>query len=625
MRSPVNMKRPVRLAVVITLAVILYVSVPVLGAVWWAKRIESAAYSGKDLAQSGAKSLVGRDATGAASRFADASAQFSRAQRMLGPQWVARGLSVIPVVGRQYVAARTLVAIGLDGAAAGEQLAAVVQQAQQGGSAKESSTSLSTLLTAGPSHAKAALSLARDAANLAAGLDERGLMPKLAKPVHSIKTAFAQAAPLLSRGERLLALGQYLLSAKHRILLISQDSAELRPTGGFAGSFGIVDVGPSGVRLDSYKDVYTLPNPPGVVTPPRGAIMTRDFSFRDANWWIDFPTSARALLGFWRAYHQPHVDGVVAVDIVTAKALLAVFEPIHLAKYSETFTSENLFKRLLYLIEVKQDGLSTRKDVLVALVTALEQRVLHADTAHLSLSAAALMQSADEKHLQMYFSDSDAQAAVVGLEWSGALAPPPGTTDLLAVSNAMNRASKINIAMDKSAAYDVALMPDGSAATTVTLGYSNVGSFVLPPPEPGVFRDFLRVYRAKGTALRPTAARPPAGSGMAVEGGLPVVYRMFLVARGQHHRETVVTRVPRAWRTSGGRAAYSLFLVKQADLQDVPTTVTITPPAGWRVSSVRARTTATGAALKTTQLDGRARLETPLSSDVILDVGLERR
>jgi len=461
-------------------------------------------------------------------------------------------------------------------------------------------------------------------------------LPQLASAVRSVKAALRKAAPFLDRSGALLSLETYLLSSEHRILVVSQDGAELRPTGGFAGSFGIVEVGPEGVRLDTYRDVYTLPDPPGRVTPPPGARFTKDFGFRDANWWIDFPTSARAMLKFWRRYRQPPVDGIVVVDTVAMKYLLEVLGPLKVPDYSETFTAENLLGRLLYYTQGAGRSLGRGKNghkgVLVALAAELEKRVLEAGPTDLVRSALAMAEAADGKHVQMYFANPGAEAAVVALGWSGQIAPPAGTTDLLAVSNAMNLGSKINMAMKKTIDYEVALKPDRSAESTLVLGYSNVGSYAVPGAS--VFRDWLRVYRAPGTVIA-KGDRP-------VESGLPTEVRTFSVGRGQTRKETVVSRVPAALRSGStqgaiassvptgggppsmpsGASYYRLFIVRQADLEEIPTSVSITPPHGWRVSSVSARLAASGETLPATTEDRRARLALPLPGDVIFDVWL---
>lgn len=622
------------------------VAIPLLAAGSWATGLERAARDGKAQAQVGVASIARRDARAAASEFHSASLSFSRAQAMLGPTWMDRVAEAFPWARRQYTAARTLVEIGLDGSVAGSELAAALLEASSTPSPAASAT-VGSPLTAGRAHIDAALVALGEVADLASRLQEGGLDPRLAGQVRSVKDALREVAPFLRRSAALLPLERYLLSSQHRLLVVSQDSAELRPTGGFVGSYGILDVGPEGFRLEKYADVYTIPDPPGRVPPPPGADMTKDLRFHDANWWLDFPTSARMMLTLWRGAGQPPVDGVIAIDIVAVRDLLRVLGPVRVPSYSETFTAQNLLERLLYLIEIRSANAPGRKGVLVALASELEQRMANLDPKGLFGSVLALAKSADAKHVQMYFVDAGAQKAVLDMGWSGAIAAAPGMTDLLAVSNAMNQGGKINIAMGKSVAYEVALEADGSAEATLVLGYSNTASSAFPWSDSSTFHDYLRVYRARGSVATPGPASSAKGSTMIVENGLPVVVRRFALPAGSTHAETIVTRVPQAWRAGRGVMTprsgvsslaapapaspasdrlghYRLLVVRQADIEDVPTVVTVESPAGWRISSANAWKAASGETLATST-DGRsARLSTPLYGDVILDVEIER-
>ena len=433
---------------------------------------------------------------------------------------------------------------------------------------------------------------------------------------------------MVARSRALLQLKSYLLSGSRRIIVVSQDGAELRPTGGWAGSFGIVNTSPAGVQLESYQDVFVLPDPPGRVTPPPGALQTSDFNFRNANWWIDFPTSAEAMLAFWRTYKQPPVDGIVVVDTVVMSDLLKIVGPITVPRHNETFTSENLLDRLLYLTQVEKGGQRDRKNVLVELATELEKRVLESSPRDLVKSALALGKAADAKHVQMYFTDPNAQAAVDALGWSGRVAPPTGTTDVVAISNAMNKPGKVNVGMKKSIAYDVRLQPDQSAETTLALGYSNTGPYRKSENLPSDFRDWLRVYRAPGTVFPSTG--PDGSKTMTMtEFGFPAEARLFNVRRGESRVETLIARVPGALQmdaaaSPGDGAQYQLYMVRQADLEDIPTTITVSVPPGWRVASAKARLVASGAPLPVTFERDRVLMAVPLSGDLALDVSLAR-
>jgi hypothetical protein len=619
-----DMKRPARVSIVVT-AVAALVILLLAGAAWWATSLSSVASVGKAEAEAGVARLRSLDPTGAASQFGGAKRSFSRANALLGPGWLGAALDKVPVLGRQHSAARALVVLGLRGSVAGAELAAVLQAAPAIRAEGDVPRSLESLVTTRLRRVEAALAALLAAADRAASLDERGLVPQLARQVRSVKAMLRDAGPVLERGRGLLALEEYLLSSTHRILVVSQNGAELRPTGGFSGSYGVIEAGPTGVRLDKWQDIYALPDPryrdvflmpyvPDGFTPPPNAALTSEFGLREANWWIDFPTSARAMLGFWRDYRQPSVDGVVVVDTIAMQYLLEALGPIGVPSFSETFTPENLLTRLLYYTMVK--GGEGRKDVLVALAGELEQRVLGASPGELAKAAQALAKAADAKHVQLYFTDPGAEAAITSLGWSGRIAPPGGATDVLVISNAMNLGSKINMAMKKTIDYQVALAPDRSAESTLTLGYSNTGPYMLAGRNS--FDDWLRISRAPGTVFA------PGGGGYgAVESGLPTEVRTFSVLRGQIHEETVVSRVPAAW-APGAAPRYRLFIARQADLEDIPMTVTVAPPPGWTVSRVSARLTASGAALPTTIEDGTARLAAPLSGDTVFDVALGR-
>jgi hypothetical protein len=604
--------------ILVAIVVVVLVAAASFALASWAKGVSDVAGAGKAQLSAAARSLAAMETTAAASQFASASASFAEVDHSLGSGAVASAVSWIPWVGHQYTTTRALARIGSDVSAAGTVLCGVLRGA--GGSSEASpSAGFVSVLAARQADVSGALSSLIAAADRASALSPVGLVPPLAKAVTSMQASLREFAPLLDKGRAVLPLMRYLLSSDRHILVISQDGAELRPTGGFPGTFGIVDVGPAGLRLEAYRDVYELPDPKPRVPAPPGALMNRNLSFRDANWWLDFPTSARAMLGFWTGAGQPRVDGMIAIDTVLMQELLATTGPLYVSSYKETFTSANLLDRLLYLVELKK---GVGKGVVAALAEALEARVLGAGPSELLKSAGALKQAADSKHLQMYFSDPAAQAAVESLGWSGSVEATSGVTDLLAVSNAMTMPGKVNTAMRKPVAYEVALKADRSADTTLVLSFANTGPF--PMPLPSVFRDWLRVYRIPGTVF---GAAPRSRTATATtEFGLPAQVRTFTLRRGDSHTETLTARVPGAIAidptAASGTLGYRLRIVRQADLVDVPTTVTVTAPAGWAIRSASARFTASGTPVAVTTEGDRVRIAVPLQGDLEFDVRL---
>ena len=88
-----------------------------------------------------------------------------------------------------------------------------------------------------------------------------------------------------------------------RYLVLTQNPAELRPTGGYTGSYGIIGFDRGRVTERTFRDVFLLDFPWDFpyIAPPRELTdyllgPNQPWQFADANWSPDFPTSAQDAL-----------------------------------------------------------------------------------------------------------------------------------------------------------------------------------------------------------------------------------------------------------------------------------------------------------------------------------------
>ncbi|MEK7092940.1 MAG: DUF4012 domain-containing protein, partial [Patescibacteria group bacterium] len=100
-----------------------------------------------------------------------------------------------------------------------------------------------------------------------------------------------------------------------RYLVLFTNSSELRPTGGFPGSYGLLTFEKGRVKDFRADDIY---NPDGqikelVVPPLQLQHITPGWGMRDAAWWIDFPASARKVMSYWQRGGGAAVDGVITI------------------------------------------------------------------------------------------------------------------------------------------------------------------------------------------------------------------------------------------------------------------------------------------------------------------------
>ena len=143
---------------------------------------------------------------------------------------------------------------------------------------------------------------AADAALAGVGEDA---VPQMRTIRDRIRGQIAKYGPLLAdyaRFDDVLPgiLGQ---GGSKRYLVLAQDPAELRPTGGYIGTVSIVEFRDGDMTSHDFQDVFDLDLQPGLayVAPPQAL---RDhllgdvpWLLADANWSPDFPTSASRRFG----------------------------------------------------------------------------------------------------------------------------------------------------------------------------------------------------------------------------------------------------------------------------------------------------------------------------------------
>ncbi len=153
--------------------------------------------------------------------------------------------------------------------------------------------------------------------------------------------------------------------SKKTYLLLFQNSAELRPTGGFIGSYGLLTF-EKGKLLDfNVEDIYSADGQlKGYVEPPapiKEFLGQNTWYFRDSNWDPDFPISAQRAEWFLKKTTNRSVDGVIAVNLPAVKELLKATGTINLTDYNEEVTADNLFERAEYHSEIDFFPGSTQK------------------------------------------------------------------------------------------------------------------------------------------------------------------------------------------------------------------------------------------------------------------------
>lgn len=211
-----------------------------------------------------------------------------------------------------------------------------------------------------------------------------------------------------------------------KYLVLFQNNMELRPTGGFIGSFALLTF--DGGRLSdiSVSDVYSADGQlKGHVEPPgpiKDILGEGGWYLRDANWDPDFPTSAFKIEWFLDKEINAQVDGVIAIDLHLVQNLLSVVGPIMLPDYSKVITSQNLYQTTQEEVESEFFPGSIKKaSFLTALSRQLITELENLDSNKKPESLFKIYQSLEEGHIQIFVHDTNIQKIFNSLGYDGAV------------------------------------------------------------------------------------------------------------------------------------------------------------------------------------------------------------
>lgn len=209
-----------------------------------------------------------------------------------------------------------------------------------------------------------------------------------------------------------------------KYLVILQNNMELRPTGGFIGSFALVTFDKGRMTEIVVNDVYSADGQlKGHVDPPM-AIRTHlgegGWYMRDSNWDPDFANASKKIEWFLDKEVNTKVDGVISVDLNFVQSLLQIVGPIKLVDFDKTITSDNLYE--ITQSEVESNffpGSIKKASFLTGLTNQLILEIKSIKKDKYFLLIKEFYKLLEEKHMQLYFHDENAQEAIDSLNYSG--------------------------------------------------------------------------------------------------------------------------------------------------------------------------------------------------------------
>lgn len=333
-----------------------------------------------------------------------------------------------------------------------------------------------------------------------------GLVSPLKNVVLPLKEQFPSLEESLTRGVEMAAFVPAIAGYPEQktYLFLLQNNTEMRPTGGFIGTYGILKVADGEIVSFTTDNVYNLDSTVEdtlFIDPPWQLLRynnVKQWFLRDANWSPDFPTSAKQAIWFYnREGGKESIDGVVAMTPTVIESLLVLVGPVTVDGI--TFTAENFTATLQYQVEqgfLRQGiPLEERKDIIGDLSDVLMERVLSLPRERWQALWSTLAIDFAEKHILLYDTDPETQEKVESQNWAGHIQSTHG--DFLMVVDANLASLKSDPAVDRTIHYTVDTSQHPHTAT-VQITYTHTGTLSWKTTR---YRTYVRVLTPRGSSL----------------------------------------------------------------------------------------------------------------------------
>lgn len=509
--------------------------------------------------------------TQASAHFVAAKGHFAAAKQIADSSRILRDLEGLPAFGdiakSRHVAVDGIADMGGAISDAGVELATLdgqlIKPASAGG--QQGRTLLTVLNDTNTSLAGVRADLVRAQA-AAAKVDVRVLPSGQQVTFAKARATITSAIGAADEFQRLVPIITELLGGNGpRTYLIEQvNPAELRPGGGFIGTYSVLRADQGTLKLIRSGNATDLigtraaAGDPGYIPPPgpiREFIPNTSWSFIDSNFFPDFATNAAWAENFSQAFLGTKLDGVISIDYYAVAKMLELTGPLAVPGYPITLTYVN-FIDVIVLNDIVADP--AHKAILGAVAGPLMNRVATLPPDKWPALLTALNELSTSRHLQAYFNNAPVEKQVDQFGWSGALNPAAAGDYMMQVESNLG-GTKANYFVVRN--YTVELSRSGGTLHhKVTIDITDNMPFNYRPME--YYHAYIRLYVSANASATSTNLRgvrypnpgPPPGTKM-IDGWVPLFH-------GYGHSAEAVFSYDTPW-TANGRGESQIYWQKQ--------------------------------------------------------------
>lgn len=392
------------------------------------------------------------------------------------------------------------------------------------------------------------------------GIDDSGLFPEVSRPLAEATQSLDDLRQTLNTAadtSRILPAMMGAAGPRNYLVLI-QNNAEIRATGGLPGALAVLHVEDGEIRLEAQSTGSAM----GRFTPPVDVdpVQTQIYSKRlgtfisDVNLTPDFPTAAKAAKSMWEARQGTQLDGVIAVDPVVLAHILKASGPLTIplpdpaiaTGLPTTLTEENVVRTLLSDVYKDLDS-NELQDAYFALASKEVFSALASGKVPGDRLLGALTTSVEENRLHVWGSHNAEQEIIGKTVIGGSISGPAAGGNSFGVFFNDGTGAKMDFYVRRSVQLIQECKTDGYSEVTVRVTTSNTAPIDAATSLPELVTGGGRYGVAAGTVQTNIVVYGPAQSqietahdngtkvpfGSHIHGGRPVGTVTTSLAPGQ--------------------------------------------------------------------------------------------
>lgn len=329
-----------------------------------------------------------------------------------------------------------------------------------------------------------------------------------------IKKQLTEQADNLQKAQKVINYFQIIISQEKisKYVIFFANNMELRPGGGFLGSFGIVEIGNYNIGDINVYDIYDADGQLTVhLDPPKPIaeyLSVPHWFFRDSNFSPDFFTNyQKALFFLEKEMGMTNFSGGILLTTSAIENILGAFNDLYLPDFKEYINAKNFYLKTQFYVEKKFfPGSIQKKTFLSSIVRQIKNNLNTVDPKKLFTQ---IKKSLDEKQITVYFEDQNFQSFFNSNFWSGRIIEPKCILSEKCISDyafpydANLGANKANFFVNRFINMKIKIDSQGVIKNTISLQYKNdspnSSTEVFPV---GYYRNYFQILLPKNSTLK---------------------------------------------------------------------------------------------------------------------------